>query len=302
MQAESRTVSRINRPRDWVVRRVDGGGWFTTRVTWDLQDGRSATWTSRMARRRGRIELHDAAGRVTGTVEAEPATAQRLARLNLIAAISFMIGGSLFCLGAYFAEAEVALRTVNTTYLVGGVFFSLGGYVSVLQATNTPTDIDEHGSLSSKWRWWRDLRDHLGWSSAVVLFVGTLFFAVSLVAAFAVNLTPRQYNGWIWFPDITGCICFLISGHLALLEVGHGHIGVRIRELGWWIVAVNQLGSVLFLLAGLAAFLRPATSTVVNEGLVNWGTFAGAACFVFAGLLQIFDRPAAAPKVVESHT
>ena len=93
-----------------------------------------------------------------------------------------------------------------------------------------------------------------------MLFVGTLLFAVSLVAAFAQGLTPRQSNGWIWLPDILGCVCFLVSGHLAMLEVGGGRIGVRAHALGWWVVAVNQLGSVLFFLAGLAAFTRPATS------------------------------------------
>jgi hypothetical protein len=60
-------------------------------------------------------------------------------------------------------------------------------------------------------------------------------------------------------------------------------------------VAVNQVGSVLFFLAGLAAFVRPVTSTVVDEGLVNWGTFAGAVCFVVGGVLQLFERPSPAP-------
>ena len=52
---------------------------------------------------------------------------------------------------------------------------------------------------------------------------------------------------------------------------------------------MNQLGSVLFFLAGLAAFTRPATDASINVGLVNWGTFAGAACFVVAGVLQASD-------------
>ena len=56
--------------------------------------------------------------------------------------------------------------------------------------------------------------------------------------------------------------------------------------MDWWIVAINQVGSVLFFLAGLAAFVRPATSEAINVGLVNWGTFAGAACFAVAGLIQ----------------
>jgi hypothetical protein len=154
------------------------------------------------------------------------------------------------------------------TYLVGGVFFSLGGYTSVLIAAGS---------------------DRGEWYSAVVLFVGTLFFAVSLVAAFAEGLTPRQSDGWIWLPDITGCVCFLVSGHLALLEAGNGRLRVRARVLGWWVAAVNQLGSVLFFLAGLAAFIRPSTDEAINVGVVNWGTFAGAACFMAAGVLQASD-------------
>ena len=190
---------------------------------------------------------------------------------NLATAASFVVGGSLFALGAVLAQLDVgSLVTVNVTYLVGGVFFSLGGYVSILIA-----------------------RPHQRqWRSAVVLFIGTLLFAVSLVAAFAVGLTPRQSNGWIWLPDISGCVCFLVSGHLAMLAVGDGRVRVRPRILGWWVVAVNQLGSVLFFLAGLAAFTRPTTSQAVDAGLVNWGTFAGAVCFAAGGLIQAFDTPA----------
>jgi len=52
---------------------------------------------------------------------------------------------------------------------------------------------------------------------------------------------------------------------------------------------------VLFFLAGVAAFTRPATSTAVDLALVNWGTFAGALCFAVAGVMQLFERPASAP-------
>jgi hypothetical protein len=191
-------------------------------------------------------------------------------RLNLLASVAFVLGGSLFALGAAFAQVgSQSLVTVNVTYLVGGFFFSLGGYISIM--------------LTSP--------GHLGRRSAVVLFVGTLLFAVSLVAAFAEGLTPRQSNGWIWIPDILGCLCFLASGHLAMLDVGEGHVRVRPRLIGWWVVAVNQIGSVLFFLAGLAAFTRPATSQELDAGLVNWGTFAGAVCFAVGGVIQAFDRP-----------
>ena len=198
-------------------------------------------------------------------------------RLNLLASVAFILGGSLFALGAVFAQlGSVGLVTVNVTYLVGGFFFSLGGYASILLATTS----------------------RLGRRSAVVLFVGTLLFAVSLVAAFAEGLTPRQSNGWIWLPDILGCVCFLASGHLAMLDVGEGHVRVRPGLTGWWVVAINQLGSVLFFLAGLAAFTRPATTQTLDAGLVNWGTFAGAVCFAVGGVVQAFDTPTSTSTAV----
>ena len=283
----------ITHPARWVLHRVERTAWFTTRVTWRTPDGGSARWVSRLARRRGRVELLDARGEPTGFIEATPATARRLGRANLVAATSFTLGGTLFAVGALLAQLGLgSLRVVDLVYLVGGVFFTLGGYVSVLQATNTPDDLDEGGALSSgRWRWFSLEPRRIGWLSAAVLFVGTLFFGVSLVAAFAEDLTPRQTNGWIWLPDIIGCVCFLVSGHLALVEVGHGRIWRVVNDLGWWIVGVNQVGSILFFLAGIAAFTRPTTSTVLDLGMVNWGTFAGAVCFAAGGLLQLFERP-----------
>ncbi len=209
------------------------------------------------------------------TLESAPLRLSR--RRNLVAAVSFFLGGSLFALGAVLAQLDVgSLVTVNVTYLVGGFFFSLGGYVSILLAPPHQRQ----------------------WRSAVVLFAGTLLFAVSLVGAFAEGLTPRQSNGWVWLPDILGCVCFLVSGHLAMLEVGAGRVRIRPRVMDWWVVAVNQLGSILFFLAGIAAFTRPATTHALDMGLVNWGTFAGAACFAAGGVIQAFDTPTPTRTVV----
>lgn len=62
-------------------------------------------------------------------------------------------------------------------------------------------------------RWWGWQPQQIDWRSAAVLFVGTLFFGVSLVAAFASDLTARQADLRIWLPDMVGCVCFLVSGH-----------------------------------------------------------------------------------------
>lgn len=223
-----------------------------------------------------------------------PGTAGRvsalLTRVNRVAAVAFVVGGGLFALGAYFAQQDtVALRGVNITYLVGGVFFSTGGYASVL------LEVNREVRPGSPMRWWGWQARDTGWLSATILFVGTLSFAISLVAAFAEGLTPRQSNGLIWLPDMIGCVCFLVSGHLALREAGGGAITLRPRDRGWQVAAANQVGSWLFFLAGLAAFVRPATSEVVDAGIVNWGTFTGALCFAVAGLEQVFQRIDAVP-------
>ncbi len=74
---------------------------------------------------------------------------------------------------------------------------------------------------------------------------------------------------------------------------------MRVHEITWWVVAINQPGSILFFLAGVAAFTRPATSTAIDLGLVNWGTFAGAVCFAIGGVIQIFDKPTPTRTVVQ---
>ena len=56
-------------------------------------------------------------------------------------------------------------------------------------------------------------------------------------------------------------------------------------------VAVNQLGSVLFMVAAIAAFVRPETGDALAVGVANWGTLSGALCFAIAGVIQEFEHP-----------
>jgi hypothetical protein len=142
-----------------------------------------------------------------------------------------------------------------------------------------------------RWRWWAWEPQRVAWVSAVVLFGGTLVFGVNLLDSFLRGLTVQQQNRLIWAPDMVGCALFLVSGHLALKEVCGGRIGIRRNELAWWIAALNQVGSYLFLVSALAAFVRPETHSAVNEGISNWGTFGGAICFAIGGVLQAFDQP-----------
>ena len=198
-------------------------------------------------------------------------TDRRQRLLNTIAAVAFTIGGSLFALGAVIAQVGAQNpRTAACVYFAGGLFFNTGGYASVLLAINPP---------GSRWRWWAWEPQRIEWLSAAVLFAGTIVFGVNLLDSFLQGLTAKQENRLIWAPDMIGCTLFLISGHLALKAFR----GKRLRDLrgdlGWWIAALNQVGSYMFLVSGVAAFVDPETSSAVNEALSNWGTFGGALCF-----------------------
>lgn len=272
---------------------AQGAGPFTTRVSRRLADGAIATWESRTARKRGKLTVR-AADRAEGVQrEADSVSLHRLVKLNVIASAAFTVGGGLFALGAALTQLGVCGPTASASiYFAGGLFFNTGGYASLLQVINAPgRSADGASLLTRRWRWWRYEPGRIDWLSAFILFTGTLVFGVNLLDSFLQGLTTQQINRLIWTPDIVGCVLFLISGHLAIAEVCHGRPRLRPRGLDWWIVAVNQLGSVFFMVSALAAFTRPDTGSLVNADIANWGTFAGAVCFSGGGVLQFRERP-----------
>jgi len=219
-----------------------------------------------------------------------PELARRLRLANAVAATAFLVGGSLFAIGAALAQAGVSTTACATVYLAGGVFFSTGGYISVLQVVNEPSG----GNLEEgkAWRWGSREPQRLQWLSAAILFAGTLVFAINLVDSFIAELSPAAFDRLVWSPDMVGCALFLISGHLAMAGIAGRFWRVwHCRDLGWWIIAVNQLGSILFLVSAVATFVRPSSVDSLSTGIANWGTLTGALCFAAAGLMQEFEHP-----------
>ncbi len=158
-----------------------------------------------------------------------------------------------------------------------------------MQVVNEP---DKPGGVApARWRWWSREPRRLAWLSAAVLFAGTIVFAINLVDSFIEGLSAAEEDRLVWSPDIVGCALFLISGHLALAGIGGWRFWRR-RDLGWWIVAVNQIGSILFMVSAVASFVRPSTGDALAVGVANWGTISGALCFAVAGVMQEFEHPA----------
>jgi hypothetical protein len=225
--------------------------------------------------------------------QAGATTVRRLRLVNAVSATAFVIGGSLFAIGAALAQGDVGGSLLPASvFLAGGVFFSTGGYTALLQVINEPRPRAGGGFEAEPWRWWALEWGRLEWLSALVLFAGTLVFAINLVDSFITNLSPVQEDRLIWSPDMIGCALFLVSGHLAMVEISGTWLPCwRPRDLGWWIVATNQLGSVLFVIAAIASFVHR-DGDLLAAGVANWGTLTGALCFALAGVMQEFERPA----------
>ncbi|HEX2709050.1 MAG TPA: hypothetical protein VHM66_13720 [Solirubrobacterales bacterium] len=223
---------------------------------------------------------------------ADANTARRLRRINAVSATSFVIGGSLFAIGAALAQADVGAPLLPASvFLAGGAFFSTGAYTALLQVINGPRERSDGSFAAAPWRWWASEPGRLEWLSALVLFAGTLVFAINLVDSFIPELTPARADRLIWSPDMIGCALFLVSGHLAMVEISGSWLPCwRPRELGWRIVAVNQLGSVLFMVAAVASFVHT-DGDLLAVGVANWSTLTGGLCFAIAGAMQEFERP-----------
>ena len=66
-----------------------------------------------------------------------------------------------------------------------------------------------------------------------------------------------QEDTLIWVPNMAGSICFLAASYLALIEISHGWWSFEPRQVAWWIVIVNLLGSVAFQISALYGFFPP---------------------------------------------
>ena len=115
--------------------------------------------------------------------------------------------------------------------------------------------------------------------------VGTVLFNVSTGAAVWAHavLAERRY---VWVPDVTGSLFFLVSGALAMVGVSAAAGRLNLRSRGWLTAAVNMIGCVAFGVSAVAAFVRP-TGVTADEVLANAGTFVGAICFLVAALIEL---------------
>jgi hypothetical protein len=70
-------------------------------------------------------------------------------------------------------------------------------------------------------------------------------------------------------------------------------------DLGWSIAAINLVGSVLFGISAVGAYVIPSTGELLSASLANGGTLLGAICF-FVGAALLIPEASSAPVTTAS--
>lgn len=266
-------------PAGWTIESTRGFGPFVTRIRYRLADGTIRVWRSR-DHRKGL----DRPG---------------VPRRTWWIAVLFCIGSTCFTVGPLPAyESWVGTRWVGLTFFVGSIFFTSASYLCFVEASNAPDAVVDDPQRRHRGPFrlisWRP--HSIDWWSTGVQLVGTVYFNVMTFLAMYDGWDTAQANRLVWRPDAIGSICFLVASYLAWAEVCHSAGRLRLRDVSWWIVVLNLLGSVFFGVSAVGAYTL-GSGEVVNEWLDNAGTVAGGVCFFVAAAMLIPEaRSKGAPE------
>jgi hypothetical protein len=270
-------------PADWQLVATEGLGPFRTRATYRRPDGTEVEWTSRRHRKGQGLRVLAAP-----SARAPAVTRPSVPRRTWWIAGLFAVGSLCFALGALPVYVDlVSARVDGLTFFVGSILFTAAAYLSFLEAANSPATIE--GAPEHRRRFqlagWRPRS--IDWWATAIQLVGTVYFNVMTLLALNENWSVSQDNRLVWRPDVIGSICFLVASYLAWAEVCHSLGRLKFRELSWWVVVLNLLGSVFFGLSAIGAHVNPDTDNVTSLRLDNGGTVLGAVCFLIAAVMLI---------------
>ena len=213
-------------------------------------------------------------------------------KLNWWIGLIFALGASLFALASLLSllpglAKALSLESVPPgMFFAGSIPFSIAAYLQLYQAANAHVDRKRTTPILFGWQPHR-----VGWLASALQFIGTLLFNVNTLSAL---IDP---SGWIvqeliiWSPNVLGSILFLVSGYLAFIEACHRHWAFRPRDISWWVVFINLLGCVCFMLSAVFGVILPQPLAGWESASLGF-TFAGAVLFLFGSLLL---WPEAAP-------
>jgi hypothetical protein len=261
-----------------------------------LPDGQPWVWTSRKHRFAG--------SRYWSRAEASSARRSLrwwhkvalFTRLTWWVAALFMVGSSCFAMASsaglaprVFGSFAASSVQINLVFFTGSIFFTAAAYLQLLAAINADriSAIAHRRVPEGRLRCFAWRPDEIGWTSAFTQFVGTVLFNINTFDALIPHLDWLQEDLVIWGPDALGSICFLVASALALLEYNNGRLKWQTRDVSWWVVNINMLGSVAFGASAIYAIVLPNTGDVLDVWAVNAWTLLGAICFLLGAYLLL---------------
>jgi hypothetical protein len=176
--------------------------------------------------------------------------------------VLFAVGSTLFAVATIPHVGPPAVAA-NLLCFLGSWFFTTAAWMQLVR-----TDEVQRAS----------------WLCAAVQFAGTILFNVSTGAAVWASAVSTEQR-FVWAPDATGSVAFLVSGVFGVLAV----TGLRSRD--GLAATVNLVGCVAFGASAVGAFVS-GSGVSENATLADLGTFLGALCFLAAALL-VLPRPVA---------
>jgi hypothetical protein len=179
-------------------------------------------------------------------------------------------------------------NAINATFFAGSIPFTIAAYLQLFQAANAGEFAPHGRSMPNPHVQLFGWRPHdIGWLSCALQLVGTVLFNVNTFDAMLLGLDWLQQDLAIWAPDFAGSIFFLASGYLAFAETCHAHWAWKPRLLSWWVVFVNLLGCVAFMVSAVFAFVPPKEPGFDALTISVAFTLIGAAGFLIGSLLML---------------
>lgn len=262
------------------------GGWpFVSRRV-RIIDGRIQAWESRK-HRKGLSPLghHRNASLLSAR------------HLNTWVGVVFATGAACFAVASLlslfpdFAGLSAFSIRINVLYFAGSIPFTIAAWLQLFQAANARFEANDQGRIV----WFGWYPTEIGWLSCALQFVGTVLFNLNTFDAMSSSLDWLQEDLIVWVPDFVGSILFLASGYLAFVENCHAHWALRPRSLSWWIVVINLLGCIGFMISACFAFVFPGGSRDLAIAFSTAWTLQGAVCFLIGALLMPLEAMETAP-------
>jgi hypothetical protein len=273
------------------------GPWpFVTRRVFRSADGSEQVWSSRHHRKglllRAAREAEEVAVKLSSCLWMPQ-------QLNWWIGTVFALGALLFALASVLslwpnlaAAWSLDSTEINAIFFAGSIPFTIAAYLQLFQAAKAgefrPAEARSPRRLML-FGW----RPHdVGWLSSVLQFIGTIFFNVNTFDAMLPSLDWLQQDLDIWAPNFVGSILFLASGYLAFIETCHAHWAWMPSNISWWVVFMNLLGCVAFMISAVFAFVTPGLPNVAAVTVSVAFTLLGAVGFFVGSLLMLPETTA----------